>query len=311
MRPPARPQSALRHPLNTILGRESHVRVLRVLALDAVPVGRTELATLAQLQPRGMKKLLESLEDAGVIESVGRGRRQSFRLRQGPFFVNALQDLFAQERERENAILGSVGQIVSSQGPSVRAAWIEGAVAHNTDKIGDAINLTVLAAEPDDEPLRRNVRALINDLQRRFDIPIELKVLHQADLDALAPAARAELERTQSVSGPPPRHFLEPLPTRQNRRGPRRTHADQDAALLERARAIAARIAVDSSVVTRAKRWIEERRTVATPGEQVELSEWHDILDTMSPARVRRLLTQPGERATRLRQSMPFVEESR
>jgi hypothetical protein len=38
-----------------------------------------------------------------------------------------------------------------------------------------------------------------------------------------------------------------------------------------------------------------------------EMEEWEMILDTLPPARLRAFLADPGERATRLRQSLPFV----
>ena len=286
------------------------MRVLRVLALESVPVGLAELAELAELQARGMKRVVDTLEDAGIVESVGRGSRKSYRIRAQVPFVNALQTLFVQERERAKNVLGELHNIVQSYGSTARAAWIEGPVATGEDRMGDAMVLVVLASDSDDEALRRNLRARLNDIQVRFDVPVELRVVHQADLEALSPEDRAMLDQARSVAGPPPRHFLDPLPDTPARSGETRSHAGRDAQLLDRAHTVADQIARDPSVIGRAKRWIEERRTVASPGEQVELQEWYDILTTMSPGRVRRLLTQTGERGTRLRQSMPFVEEA-
>ena len=57
----------------------------------------------------------------------------------------------------------------------------------------------------------------------------------------------------------------------------------------------------------RARAFITSRLTKAAPGEQRELREWDRILRTMSTARLRRFLVDPGERATRLRQTLPFV----
>jgi hypothetical protein len=38
------------------------------------------------------------------------------------------------------------------------------------------------------------------------------------------------------------------------------------------------------------------------------LVEWRQILRTQSPTRIRKLLVDPGERATRLRQTLPFLD---
>jgi DNA-binding transcriptional ArsR family regulator len=312
MRPPAKPQSALTNPLNTILGREANVRILRALALESVPIGRTDLAQLVQLQPRGMKKLLEALEDAGVVETVGRGRRQSYRLRASDRLplVNAIRELFKQEKHRADAILSSIAQGINNHGSAIRAAWIEGSVAEQSDRVGDSIEVVALAAQPDDTHTPLSVRAAMNQVQAEFDVAIELRIVHQADLDSLSAEQRTELDHVRPVSGPPPRHFIEPLLGRRQQ-SVHRGHAGQDAVLLDRARLVAETIRRDPSVIARAKDWIDERLTVVSPGEYLELSEWRDILTSLSPARVRRLLTHHGERATRLRQSMPFLDEAK
>jgi len=56
MRPTSRPQSALRCPLNHILGTEANVRVLRAILLSDIPIGVPELARRAELQPSGRGK---------------------------------------------------------------------------------------------------------------------------------------------------------------------------------------------------------------------------------------------------------------
>src|SRR3972149_6177663 len=75
MRPISRLQSALRCPLNHLLGTEANVRVLRVILLSDIPIGVSEIARLAELQPSGVARVCARLEDLGVIEAVGRGPR--------------------------------------------------------------------------------------------------------------------------------------------------------------------------------------------------------------------------------------------
>ena len=86
-----------------------------------------------------------------------------------------------------------------------------------------------------------------------------------------------------------------------------RSHADADARGRVLARAIADRLKTDPSLVSRARAYVAARLTAASPGEQHELREWDRILRTMSVARLRRFLNDSGERAARLRQSLPFV----
>src|SRR5262249_46541609 len=60
-------------------------------------------------------------------------------------------------------------------------------------------------------------------------------------------------------------------------------------------------------LLVRARSAAPRRRSPHSPGEQRELREWDRILRTMSTARLRRFLVDRGERATRLRQTLPFV----
>ena len=55
-----------------------------------------------------------------------------------------------------------------------------------------------------------------------------------------------------------------------------------------------------------ARTYISQRLASASPGERRELQEWDDVLRTMSIARLSRFLVDAGQRATRLRQTMPF-----
>jgi predicted transcriptional regulator len=311
MRPPALQQSALRHPLNAILGREANVRILRVLALESIPIGRTEIARQAQLQARGMKKLLATLEDIGAIEVVARGRQQSYRLSERLGLMHHVKLAFSNEHERARQIMDEFAQAGASHGGDIKAAWIEGPVAERTDRTGDVLVFGVLAAQSDDGQLLLRLRDRMNMIQRKWDIAVELRLVREADLESMTTAERAALDRVQPVWGPPPRHFVEPIVTAVASQPGPRTHAGRDAALHDRARQIADKISRDQSIITRAIEWIDRRLQLVSPGERLELTEWKDILTTMSAARVRRFLVQPGERATRLRQSMPFVEEAR
>lgn len=302
----------MRHPLNTILGRESHVRVLRVLALAQVPVvGRAELARLAELNPRGMKRLLDTLEDAGVVEPLGRGAQQAYRLSQRLPLTATLRQLFAEERQRAHRIFDGIRSVLAGSGPSGRSAWIEGPVADDADRIGDVITVVVVPASHDDESLRLYVRDAMNRLQSSEDISIEVRYVHVAHLEALPADARTRLRDARPIVGPPPSYLLEPGPAPDHDRSSRGTHQAHDERLLARAQQLAERLRRDPSIINRAREYIERRMTTASPGERLELSEWRDILDTSSPARLRRFLVSTTDRAVRLRQSLPFIDDTK
>jgi DNA-binding MarR family transcriptional regulator len=309
MRPTTRPQSALRSPLNHILGTEASVRVLRVLFLSDIPIGVSELARQAALQPSGVARVCTRLEDLGVIEAVGRGARNRQYRRAPRFpFGAILATLFAQERSREEQVLSDLRSAV--QGDSfIKAAWIEGTVALGVDSPGDAIEVGALTEPQNVGQVRASVWGRLLSVQRARDVVLDLHVTTEADLKTSDDKQRKRLEQVLPLLGPPPLDLLQSVaPSPRSRGGvPRRTHGDLDARALAIARAVAQRIRRDPSLVEQAVRYMDRRLPSASPGERLELEEWQGILSTMSVARLCRFLVQDDARATRLRQSLPFV----
>jgi uncharacterized damage-inducible protein DinB len=81
-----------------------------------------------------------------------------------------------------------------------------------------------------------------------------------------------------------------------------------DRRMLELASLIADRLARDPSLVERARDYIARRLDRASAAERRALLEWAQLLESTSLAQLRKFLVDPGERATRLRQSLPFVD---
>ena len=87
-----------------------------------------------------------------------------------------------------------------------------------------------------------------------------------------------------------------------------RSHGQVDRRALALAHAIADRPPEDPELIPRAASYLRRRMERASDREKHDLSEWLHILEHKSASQVRRLLLEPGERATRLRQSLPFLE---
>jgi hypothetical protein len=84
-------------------------------------------------------------------------------------------------------------------------------------------------------------------------------------------------------------------------------HGDHDARSLALGKKIADRLVRDPSLIARARARIQDRWNKASARERKELDEWKRILDTATPARLRKILSDSGERGTRLRQTLPFL----
>jgi len=306
MRPTARPQSAIRYPLNHVLGTEAHVRVLRELMLSDIPIGASELARRASLQLSGVARVLTRLEDLGVIEAVGRGSRNR-QYRRSPRFElnNLLVGLFSSERNRGDQILRALQQAVRSAG-GIRAAWLQGPVAVGADAPEDTIVVGVLTDPDRVENVRLMVWQNLLGVQRAHALAVELRILTSPDLATLNQASLAELASAWPLSGPAPMDLL-PGTSQTRHSGARlRQHGDLETRSLASARQIAELIKRDPSLVEDALRWIERQLRTAEGGELLELEEWQNILTTMSTSRLRRFLVQDDARARRLRQSSPF-----
>jgi hypothetical protein len=310
VRPTSRPQSALRCPLNHVLGAEANVRVLRVVLLSDIPIGVPELARLAALQVSGVARVCTRLEDLGVIEAVGRGaRHRQFRRGGRADLVKQLTALFTKERAHAERAVDEVREAVLGGSPEIRAAWIEGPVALGTDRPADALVVGVVVEPAGVDAVRRDLWPRLLAIQARGDVVVELRVLTSADLRTADAPRRAELEHVLPLSGPPPLDLIRTEPPRgRGARDPRgKRHADLEARSLAIARIIADRVRHDPSLVEDARRHLERRMPSASPGERLELQEWQSTLATMSIPRLRRFLVQDDARGRRLRQSSPFL----
>lgn len=305
MRPIAKRQSALRYPLNVILGTEASIRLLRVILLSDIPIGVSELARQAALQPSGVARVCNRLEDLGVITAVGRGsRNRQYHRAKRVGLIDHLRALFQAEQGRWDELWRDLRNAVANASP--QSAWMAGPFADETDRPDDTMRVTALTDANRVDDVRTAIWQNLLHLQQHYDFSADLRVVTMADLKTLRPADRAALEGVRLVFGLPPAALLEPAAARDTVRHPVR-HADLDERSLVTARAVAEKIRTDPSLIERALRYIEQRIAVVPHGERLELEEWRGILTTLSPPRIRRLLLERSARGDRLRQSSPFV----
>lgn len=309
MRPTKSMQSALRAPLNGILGTEANVRVLRELVLAAIPLARPELARRSGLSLPGVAGALEKLAAAGVVEAVGVGTRSSVQLRAGHPLGGMLQALFLQESNRLPALLDELRAVVRRMEPGPRAAWIEGPVAEGVDAAGEPLVLGFLAGARDVSRLASAMREELARIERDYDVSIEVRSRTEADLATLDAYGERLLRGAEVLHGPHPASYLD-TPGEERAARARRpsstSHAGRDLQALLSADWIARRLERDPTLPKRARSWLVHRLHDASEREAEELSEWVRLLDTASIPRLQYVLRDAGERSTRLRQSNPF-----
>ena len=307
MRKPAKQQSAIRTPLNHILGTESGVRILRVLSQTRQPMAAADIARMTKLNPTGVRNTIGDLLNSGILISLGTGPRWLVRLRRDHPLSPALRRLFAEEAKRVNTLHREVARMSQELDPPPRSVWIQGSVAGGTDKPGDPVTIGVLGSSADIETTVEALRKKISSLEKEQDLTVEVRGFSKPDLATIPAHEREQILRGISIWGPHPVAFVQES-SRKSGRASKSTHEGVDARTLALADRIAQKLRHDPALVERARQRVAERMHTASVGERKELGEWERILRTASPSRLRHLLTDSGPRATRLRQSLPFLD---
>lgn len=302
MRPTATTPSALEQPLNSLLGTQSNVRILRVLTRTEVPLGKSEVARRAELNDSGVRRALKALMRFGIVESAS-GGVQTVGLRGEHYLADALRELFDAERRSYQLVIDALRRASSEVTPPPLSAWVEGATDYGADSGTLVLSVVVEAhrAAAAAEQLTDGIRELL----REFELRVSPRVLTRADVAAgVGTSDGADLIL---LVGPHPDDLVSDSgrsePAEENAGG----HARHDARQLRLATALAQRLLDDPELIERTIRYLVAQTTPDTPATDPG-REWLDILEHESPAAVRRLLLDPGETATRLRQSLPFTD---
>ena len=299
------PLSYLDAPLDELLGQVSHVRILRVLSESGHPLPPGELARATRLNLSGVLRAIDRLAHLGIVRALGAGGRQVIELSPAHAFAPVLRALFDAERQRRRMLIASLQELMKSIIPAPPAAWIEGPHANGMDSAHDALRLGVLTTVRERHAVAEQLTGRLRDLERRFDLSIDLLVRTRADLETMT-ADRQDAVRDATLlygvlplsAGVLPPHDDEPPAAK--------THGDLDERSRAQAERVAKAITRDQRLIDAAQRWVQQRLQHASAAEAHELREWEHIL-TLPPHRIAAFLRDPGERATRLRQTTPFV----
>lgn len=305
MRTPRRPQSALRAPLNEMLGTEANVRLLRVLVQGDGPITAGELARRADLNRTSVYPALNVLEAAGAIVFIGTGAQRLVQFRTAHPLGAQLAALFQAEAQRVDDLVSSLRSIAAELRPAPTSVWIEGPLLIGSDRPGDAIACYVLADPAALSELMDHFVERVDALERRFDVSIDVRGTTRSELAARADSEAALMQDAILLAGVPPQ-ALRPDTSRARASG-LRSHEDHDVRARRLAVAIATKLKVDPGLIRLARQHVAERAKIASAGERRELQEWTRIL-AMPASRLQKFLVEPGERATRLRQTLPSLD---
>jgi hypothetical protein len=262
---------------------------------------------MTTLNPTGVRNSIRDLMDTGILAAVGGGSRSLVRLRADHPLALPLRRLFAAEAGRLESFRTAIEKIARELRPIPRSIWMQGPVANSTDRPDDPLTVGILASDSDLEPAIENMREQLTELEKQQDVTLELRGFSTADLATLSAHEQNEIARAIPLWGPDPSAFIRNLTPGTGHEG-KKDHALLDARGLALANRIVEKLRENPSLIERARKRVAARMKTASPAERKELKEWDRVLRSRSLTRLRRLLTDPGERGTRLRQTMPFLD---
>jgi predicted transcriptional regulator len=293
MRPIVSDQNSLRNPLNELLGKEAHVRLLRVLANEVDgPLTAPNAAERAGLTIPGTHKALKRLLQSGFIVRVGGGRKHQYELRSSDKLVKAVLKLFHSEKKRYEDLLGVLKNKIEKLVPYARAAWIQDIPS----EFGEPMILGILHETKRLANYIQRLQKQLYQVERIFDLTIELNGYTKADLPNL------EADKVTPLYGVLP--FQDKV-TREMFATPL-THEEKDQRMLEISRKLAEDVEHDTSLVRRAREHVQRMLMNDHGAANKDIEEWRDILESYSVRRLSRFLISTSERASRLRQSNPL-----
>lgn len=294
MRPPS--HSSFRTPLDDILGTAASLRVLRALGREVR--SQPQIGRQTGLSKPSISRAIQTLWEMGLLTTRGVGEPTAIKADHP--IAAALLRLFDAERERLERVYDGLRAAV---GPNVLSIWIGGKVARCEDTAADPLQVGVLVDAAALDQTRDLAEPKLAQLEKPNAVMIDIRYYTKADLATMTQARRDELSAALPLSGVAPSAFV----TKPTEARLPRTHGDRDADALARARALVDLIAQDPTLVPRALAWLHDHLDRAGPSVARSLREWERILTAATPAQLRRFLTEESERATRLRQSNPFL----
>ena len=145
------------------------------------PLTTTDIAKRAGLTVPGTQKALERLLKSGFISRMGGGRKHQYEIQRSDRLMQITLELFQAEKNRYERLLAAIKNGTKNLTPPPHAAWIK-AVPREMDEplilglLHDSFNLTKCI---------RHLRAALNQIEKDFNLTIELEGYTRADIQDL------------------------------------------------------------------------------------------------------------------------------
>lgn len=159
-------ESAIRRPLTAILGVDSNLRVLRVLANHGGQLSASEIVRRSRLSRESVRAGLQALVALGVVAGSGSGHSRLYRFPDGHYLAAALSALFEAERARFDAIVEAVRR--SGADKPLFSLFLYGSVARSEDRPDSDLDIGVIAGKDHLPGVVDGIREALRDAAERL-----------------------------------------------------------------------------------------------------------------------------------------------
>jgi hypothetical protein len=262
-----------------------------------------ELGLISASSGREVASQFDFGADENPGGDVGSKKRLTYRINEDHALSTILRKLFEEEHSVYSLFENHLIRLIEDLSPPPISVWLEGDFVSGNDDPGSGLILCILAPDKDLSILKQQVQ---DRLRRDNLVPLGLnmhvKTLSKADL-----MTGGLPDDCKVIFGISPIAILHSARGKSGHRS--KIHHEHDKCGLERSRAMARSLSKHPKAIEVALHRIEKFLQTAAASEQKTLMEWRDILMMASVATIKGILSDPGERGTRLRQSNPFFPE--
>jgi hypothetical protein len=162
--------SSLHDPISAILGTRGKVAVMRVLASAGNPLPQREVARRTGMALRTVELAIDDLLATGIAERVVGGRERLVQIRSGHRLTPAILAVLRAGADHWPALRGELrAAAASANDPALLAVAIVGRAAIRNERLGDPVDLLILASDDEAaERWRARFANLSDGMRRRF-----------------------------------------------------------------------------------------------------------------------------------------------
>lgn len=182
---PLKPQSYLRFPLTSYLGKESSVRLLRVLFAHGGALSVAQLARDSGLTTRGARQTIENLMGSKLLKRFGQSRAQVFSIDFQNPLANALKALFDSEQTHGENVIREVREVLTDT-VQVESAWYYGSAARGDDTQNSDFDIVVLSKDGEADFATETVRAALQGVEDQLYVTCSVVGLSRSDVIRLS-----------------------------------------------------------------------------------------------------------------------------